>query len=322
MENNVQPVLTKKQNSWMVIKFILFSASAGIIQFGSFTLLNEYIHLDKYTRLDELLGNDYEEIAKSMTNGIGFFNPGFNGSKEESLRWIVDNQLSPSPLGRQAFAEKALENAVSIGARQYLIMGAGYDTFAYRQPTWAKNLFIFEVDHKETAKDKQKRISNAGIIIPSNINYVTADFTDKHWISNLICNNCFDSKKISFYSLLGLLYYISEDVFSNMLMEISSVSPKGSTIVFDYPDDLTHTDKNGQQTEKQLSLANKAKEKMIAGYSYKDIERILSKCGFLIYEHLTPQEITNQYFEEYNSFNSEHKMKAFDNVNYCLAVKQ
>ena len=59
MENNVQPALTKKQNSWMVIKFILFSASAGIIQFGSFTLLNEYIHLDKYTRLDELLGNDY-----------------------------------------------------------------------------------------------------------------------------------------------------------------------------------------------------------------------------------------------------------------------
>ena len=59
MDNNTQPKLTKKQNSWMVIKFILFSASAGIIQFGSFTLLNEFAHLDKYTNLDELLGNDY-----------------------------------------------------------------------------------------------------------------------------------------------------------------------------------------------------------------------------------------------------------------------
>ena len=59
MENNVQPVLSKKQNRWMAIKFILFSASAGIIQFGSFTLLNEFAHIDKYTRLDELLGNDY-----------------------------------------------------------------------------------------------------------------------------------------------------------------------------------------------------------------------------------------------------------------------
>ena len=59
MESNIQPKLSKKQNAWMVIKFILFSASAGIIQFGSFTLLNELVHLDKYTRLDELLGNDY-----------------------------------------------------------------------------------------------------------------------------------------------------------------------------------------------------------------------------------------------------------------------
>ncbi|PKM73197.1 MAG: GtrA family protein [Firmicutes bacterium HGW-Firmicutes-16] len=59
MDKNAQPKLTKKQNSWMLIKFILFSASAGIIQFGSFTLLNEFAHLDKYTRLDELLGNDY-----------------------------------------------------------------------------------------------------------------------------------------------------------------------------------------------------------------------------------------------------------------------
>ena len=59
MEGNVQPALSKKQNTWMAIKFILFSASAGIIQFGSFTLLNEFAHLDKYTSLDELLGNDY-----------------------------------------------------------------------------------------------------------------------------------------------------------------------------------------------------------------------------------------------------------------------
>lgn len=59
MDSNTQPKLTKKQNSWMLIKFILFSASAGIIQFGSFTILNEFIHLDRYTNLDELLGNDY-----------------------------------------------------------------------------------------------------------------------------------------------------------------------------------------------------------------------------------------------------------------------
>lgn len=59
MENKVQPKLTKKQNSWMVIKFILFSISAGIVQLGSFTLLHEFTRLDELTKLDKVFGNDY-----------------------------------------------------------------------------------------------------------------------------------------------------------------------------------------------------------------------------------------------------------------------
>jgi len=59
MENNVQPKLSKKQNSWMLIKFVLFSASAGIIETVSCIVLNEFVHLDQYTRLDELIGNEY-----------------------------------------------------------------------------------------------------------------------------------------------------------------------------------------------------------------------------------------------------------------------
>ncbi|NCB74470.1 MAG: GtrA family protein [Clostridia bacterium] len=59
MEKSASPTLSKKQNMWMAIKFVLFSISAGVIQFGSFTILNEFVHLDKFTSLDELLGNDY-----------------------------------------------------------------------------------------------------------------------------------------------------------------------------------------------------------------------------------------------------------------------
>ncbi|MEA4894913.1 MAG: GtrA family protein [Oscillospiraceae bacterium] len=59
MDNSTQPKLTKKQNTWMAIKFVLFSASAGVIQFLSFTLLHEFTRLDTLTRLDKLFGNDY-----------------------------------------------------------------------------------------------------------------------------------------------------------------------------------------------------------------------------------------------------------------------
>ncbi|MDD3243727.1 MAG: class I SAM-dependent methyltransferase [Eubacteriales bacterium] len=71
-------------------------------------------------------------IAAQMSGGISFFCPGFQGSPKDALRRIVDGQLSPSPLGRAAFARRALRTAVTLGTRQFILLGAGYDTFAYR----------------------------------------------------------------------------------------------------------------------------------------------------------------------------------------------
>ena len=61
---------------------------------------------------------------------------------------------------------------------------------------------------------------------------------------------------------------------------------------------------------------------MCASYSYMEMEQILAKYGFLIYEHLEPQEITEQYFKEYNLANPKHPIIAFENVNYCLGTKK
>ena len=80
---------------------------------------------------------EYERIAERMADGIGWFCPSFQGTEEEALRWVVDNQLSPAVLGRAAFAERALQTAVRLGTGQLLVLGAGYDTFAFRQPEWA-----------------------------------------------------------------------------------------------------------------------------------------------------------------------------------------
>lgn len=270
----------------------------------------------------QLLSKDeYNQIAKSMTQGIMFFNPTFIGDEDKALRWIVDNQLSPSPLGRAAYSEKALETAVRIGTKQYLIFAAGYDTFAYRQPEWAQSLSIFEIDHPITAKDKQERLKNAGIKIPTNLTYIKADFTTKLWETTLTATSTFDRDQISFCSLLGLSYYLSKKAFTEMISVIGTILPKGSTIVFDYPDQDSYTDKAGERTKKQVLLAGSANEKMLASYSYMEMQQLLAGCGFLIYEHLSPEEITKQYFHEYNHANPKHKMTGFDNVNYCLAVR-
>ena len=268
-----------------------------------------------------LTDDEYRQIAQSMSGGIGFFNPSFQGNSEQALRWIVDNQLSPSPLGRAAFAEQSLERAVRVGAKQYLIFGAGYDTFAYRQPSWAQSLQIFENDHPMTAKDKRERLKTAGIVIPDNVHFIEVDFAKEGWQQALLNHAAFSSGKISCCTILGVAYYLSKECFASLVSTISGMTAKGSSLVFDYPDENSYTDKAGQRAKKQAMLAGAANEKMLASYSYSEIEQLLASYGFLIYEHLTPKDMTEQYFDAYNQANPLHPMTAFDNVNDCLAVK-
>lgn len=81
-----------------------------------------------------LTDEEYRQMAGYLVQGISFFAPDFQGTAEEALAHVVNSQLSPSPLGRGAFAETSLERAAAIGARQHVLLGAGYDTFACRQP--------------------------------------------------------------------------------------------------------------------------------------------------------------------------------------------
>ena len=203
-----------------------------------------------------------------------------------------------------------------------MIFAAGYDTFAYRQPDWARNIQIFELDHPLTGEDKQKRIQKVMKEIPPNLHYISIDFTEKNWERNIIKCSQFEQSKISFCSLLGLNYYLTKKDFAYAINTISSIVPKGSSIVFDYQDEKTYTSKAGERVKKQIALTNATNEKMLASYSYLELEKLLSDSDFLIYEHLTPDEITEQYFKKYNQANPEHLIRAFDNVNYCLAVKK
>lgn len=269
-----------------------------------------------------LTDEEYAGIARNMSQAIAFFQPAFAGSQEDALREVVDYQLSPSPLGRAVFAEEALEAAAALGARQYLIIAAGYDTFAYRQPEWAARLQIFEIDHPATAEDKSRRISALQIEEPANLHRISADFREPDWPSRVLECPAFDPKLRSFCSLLGISYYLPKDTFKHLLSVIVSLLPSGSSIVFDYPDELTFTAQAGERAQKQVMMAAKAGEPMQASYSYLELERMLEELNLLIYQHLTPAEITGQLFQAYNESQPEHQITAFDNVNYCLAVKR
>ena len=263
-----------------------------------------------------LYPGEYQMIAQHMLQGRAFFNITSGG--EEALRHIVDEYLSPALLGRAAYAESALKNAVRIGARRYLILGAGYDTFAYRQPTWAAPLQVVEIDQSATISDKQRRLQAAHISIPDNVQFIGADLAQVEGLRTLTCSPALSSKVPTFCSLLGVTYYLPQPALAALLKVLNDLLPPGSSLVFDYP---LPTYIQGADPAKQATLAQAAGEKMQAAYTYEEIEALLAQYNFLIYEHLSARALTVQYMDTYNRSDPAHPIAAPANVCYCLAVR-
>ena len=269
-----------------------------------------------------LLGQEeYANMCRMIGGGIAYFNPDFIGSEEKALRWIVDQQLSPPLLGRSAFLERALRQAREWSTAQYLCLAAGYDTFALRQPPWAERLEIWEIDHPATARDKQARLNAAGIAVPGNVHFLPADLSEPDWQQSLLAEPCFRRESISFFSLLGICHYLAEETFRVLLRTLADVSPRGSRVAFDYPDEHMLTRQADTLAQRHAEMAASAGEPMLAGYACGQMERLLEDCGYQVCEHLRPSQITEQFFARHNAADPAHAMAAFGNANYCLAIQ-
>lgn len=269
---------------------------------------NLKIYKDSYSR--KIISDDeYNLISINMRNGINFFNPNYEGNNP--LEWIVNNRLAPSILARSIFNENHLNNEIRLGLKQYVILGSGYDMSSYK----VNNIIsVFELDKENVIEDKMSRVRDANIN-SENIKYVDCDFNED-WIMKLI-DSGFDKNVKSYFSMLGLSYYLEKEVFKNTINVISSVMSEGSTILFDYP--------NNDESETEIlnqKLAKGANCEMKSKYSYSDIEEICDEFGLLIYENIGYNEINQKYFSLYNSINPSNKILASKGVSYCLLVKK
>lgn len=261
---------------------------------------------------------EYTAVQSYLFGGAQFFEPEIAPAEQtpkELLRKLINTHIAPSPLCRAAYTEKALKAAVLTGTKQYVMLGAGLDTFAFRAPEFLSKHRVFEVDHPMTQADKLERITRAGWTIPDNLTFVPMDFTKDSLTERLIAAG-FEPSKKSFFSWLGVTYYLSAEAINTMLSALSSLCADGSTLVFDYPDEnfFNAPEKRVQNT---IMMAKAGGEPMQSAFSYSELEKLLEKHGFLIYELLTPDDIQRDIIDKAGA-----ELKAFEHVNYCLAVRK
>ncbi|MBX8943733.1 class I SAM-dependent methyltransferase [Lysinibacillus sp. K60] len=275
---------------------------------------------DDYIAKELISQEEYQNIQATMIQGIEFFNKDiatkFKDNSKELIKWVTQVQLSPTPLARAAYCERVLHSEIQLGVEQYVILGAVFDTFPYRQQQGQSRLEIFEVDYPTTQASKMRRLQEASLPLMNHLHFVPMDFT-KQFQSQLFSEQGFQSKK-TFFSLLGVSYYLTKDELASLLNHLFALVPAGSSIVLDYADESLFTEKGlSKRVENMVKMAALGGEPMKSCYAYEDMERMLDRLGLLIYEHLSPTAIQELYFQNRTDY-----LCAFETIHYMHIVKK
>jgi len=273
-----------------------------------------------YDSMANALLRDEEKqlIAANWADAIAFFDQEKSKtltSFDERLEWIMNTQTVPQLVSRARFAEDGLKQAINRGVRQYVVLGAGFDTFAWRQENLPDDFIVYEVDHPVTQAFKRRRLKEIGMKIPENVRFVPVDFkTDS--LRGELMKSGFNEELISYYSFLGVVMYLKRSEFFQLLSSISEMSANGSSFVFDYLDDTAFDEKFASKKMTQMrQITAQSGEPMISSFDPLIIDLELQCCNMLLYENLSPANIEDLYFK-----NRQDNLHAFDHFHFAHLV--
>lgn len=218
-------------------------------------------------------------------------------NQADCLAWSMRFIPSAShTLSRSRYTEDALEEAVRQGVRQYVNLGAGMDTFAFRRPEMLGRLQVFEVDHPATQDFKRSRIAELGWEIPPQLHFVPVDFT-KESLAEALTRTLYDPQTLSFFSWLGVTYYLPPEFVFATLRSFADIAPKGSAIVFDYMDtDAFDPEKAAMRIKMSIEKTREWGEPLITGLDPSSLAEGLARMGIRLHEDLGPADVQELYF--------------------------
>jgi methyltransferase (TIGR00027 family) len=198
---------------------------------------------------------------------------------------------------RSRFAEDRLAASVGRGIRQYIILGAGFDTFVFRQPSWATDLKVFEVDNPVTQEKKISMLAAAGMVPPSNLCFTSIDF-EKESLHNGLKRSGVLFTEPAFFSWLGVTMYLQEEAIDSVLKTIAQF-PAGSEVVFTFsqpPDSLSRREKSYHSL--LAGIVRQAGEPFISYFTAAAIQAKLHGAGFKTVFFLSAREAEDLYFRK------------------------
>lgn len=202
---------------------------------------------------------------------------------------------------RARYTEDKLELAIQNGVRQYVTLGAGFDSFALRRPDLADAVRVFEVDHPLSQEAKKKRIRQRTSRTPVNLEFISVDFETKT-LRQALYGSSYSSERPAFFSWLGVVQYLPRESVYATLASLASLSAPGSELIFDYLIPEDELEKRDLPTLNGLQRFTKRRgEPLASSFSPTDMEQEVARLGFDVIENLSPEDQATRYFSDHKN---------------------
>ncbi|PKF74254.1 class I SAM-dependent methyltransferase [Chryseobacterium sp. PMSZPI] len=204
-------------------------------------------------------------------------------------------RLRASIIARSRFIEDLIITEYEKGTRQYVILGAGLDTFAQRKQNITPELQIFEIDQPETLQWKQNRLIETGFGLPENLHFVPVDFEASSWWNELLKAG-FDINQPTVFACTGVTLYLSKEAITSTLQQISTLAP-GSKLAMSFylPIDLLEEEDQPMQEIAEKG-AREAGTPFVSFFSPLEVLHLAQESGFDPVEIISTDNVRQLYF--------------------------
>lgn len=228
--------------------------------------------------------------------GLKLVSPDESWKNRPDMHPLGTKGYRASIVGRARFIEDLLAEKIKEGNQQYVILGAGMDTFAQRRPDLASKLQVFEIDEPATQAWKKKRLEELGYGLPDHLKFVPVDFEKgESWLKKLT-EHGFDINQPVFLSSTGVAMYLSKEANQKNFEEIASLAP-GSTLALTFmlPPELVDAEERAPY-EMVMERAAAAGTPFLGLFHPSEIVAMARAAGFKEVRHFSKAEMIQKYF--------------------------
>jgi methyltransferase (TIGR00027 family) len=196
---------------------------------------------------------------------------------------------------RSRFTEDRLARAVREGVRQYVVLGAGLETFPWRQPPWARDLQIFYLDHPASMREVSRIRAGHNLSPPNNLVTVACDL-EREPVADVLCASGLDPKQPVFFSLLGLTQYLTSTTVERVFRALAGFV-RGTHIACTYapPQDMLQGE-DAVEAAAAVARSDALGEPWLFRPRPNDLARMLTQSGFESVRLFPPSAVQATYF--------------------------